>query len=208
VQIFAVSCSVAGGFTTKKHDPLPEQNYGESLVETSARRESGLRIKSTDQETDTSVRIAVMGAGAIGLLYGGWLQQAGADVSFIARGERLDALRTSAVTAKGDLPFKLEHVHAVSRPEEISPVDAILLCVKLYDLHSAATCALPALKPGDADCDPERRQRIRDAKAAAATWADRRRPGLFRDQTHRSGFSVLWRVGARDHRQSHVRYQR
>jgi 2-dehydropantoate 2-reductase len=94
------------------------------------------------------MRLAVMGAGAIGLLYGGWLQQAGADVSFIARGERLDALRTSAVTAEGDLPFKLEHVHTVSSPEELSPVDAILLCVKLYDLRAAATFALPALKPG------------------------------------------------------------
>jgi len=35
----------------------------------------------------------VMGAGAIGLLYGGWLQQAGADVTFIARGANLTAIR-------------------------------------------------------------------------------------------------------------------
>jgi 2-dehydropantoate 2-reductase len=88
-----------------------------------------------------------MGAGAIGLLYGGWLQQAGADVTFIARGERLEALRTSAVTAEGRLPFTLDRVHAIARAEEIAPVNAILLCVKLYDLHSAATFALPALRP-------------------------------------------------------------
>jgi 2-dehydropantoate 2-reductase len=94
------------------------------------------------------MRIAVMGAGAIGLLYGGWLQQAGADVTFIARGARLTALRTSAVTAEGGLPFTLDRVHAIARPEEIAPVDTILLCVKLYDLHSAAAFALPTLKPG------------------------------------------------------------
>jgi 2-dehydropantoate 2-reductase len=94
------------------------------------------------------MRIAVMGAGAIGLLYGGWLQQAGADVTFIARGERLDALHALPVTAEGKLPFKLDRVHAVARPDEIAPVDAILLCVKLYDLHFAVKFALPALKPG------------------------------------------------------------
>lgn len=94
------------------------------------------------------MRVAVMGAGAIGLLYGGWLQQAGADVTFIARGERLDALRTSPVIAEGGLPFTLDRVHVIASPSEIAPVDAILLCVKLYDLHSAATFAVPALRPG------------------------------------------------------------
>jgi 2-dehydropantoate 2-reductase len=93
------------------------------------------------------MRVAVMGAGAIGLLYGGWLQQAGADVTFMARGERLEALRTSAINAEGSLSFTLDHVQAIARPEEIAPVDAILLCVKLYDLHTAAVFALPALKP-------------------------------------------------------------
>jgi 2-dehydropantoate 2-reductase len=96
------------------------------------------------------MRIAVMGAGAIGLLYGGWLQQAGADVTFIARGERLNALRGSGVTAEGKLPFTLDAVHAVASPDEIAPVDAILLCVKLYDVYAAARFVLPALKPGGA----------------------------------------------------------
>jgi 2-dehydropantoate 2-reductase len=94
-----------------------------------------------------AMRIAVMGAGAIGLLYGGWLQQGGADVTFIARGPRLDALRTSPVTAEGRLPFRLDSVRAVATPQQIAPVDALLLCVKLYDLLPAATFALPALKP-------------------------------------------------------------
>jgi 2-dehydropantoate 2-reductase len=94
------------------------------------------------------MRIAVMGAGAIGLLYGGWLQQAGANVTFLARGERLAALRNSAIAAVGHLPFTLDRIQAAAGPQEITQVDAILLCVKLYDLHSAATLALPSLKPG------------------------------------------------------------
>jgi 2-dehydropantoate 2-reductase len=93
------------------------------------------------------MRIAVMGAGAIGLLYGGWLQQAGADVTFLARGKRLADLRGSPLTAEGQLPFTLDRVQVAGGPNDIEPVDAILLCVKLYDLRSAATLALPALKP-------------------------------------------------------------
>lgn len=94
------------------------------------------------------MRIAVMGAGAIGLLYGGWLQQAGAQVTFMARGERLSALRESGISAEGRLPFTLDRVDTIERPDETSPVDAVLLCVKLYDLHSAAALAIQVLKPG------------------------------------------------------------
>jgi 2-dehydropantoate 2-reductase len=94
------------------------------------------------------MRIAVMGAGAIGLLYGGWLQQAGADVTFLARGERLAALRRSAISAEGHLPFTLDRVQVAASPHEIAQVDVILLCVKLYDLRPAAMLALPALRSG------------------------------------------------------------
>ena len=70
------------------------------------------------------MRIAVMGAGAIGLLYGGWLQQAGADVTFLARGERLAALRNSAIAAVGHLPFTLDRIQTAAGPQEV-PVGAV-----------------------------------------------------------------------------------
>jgi 2-dehydropantoate 2-reductase len=94
------------------------------------------------------MRVAIMGAGAIGLLYGGWLQQGGADVTFIARGQRLKSLRNSPLRAQGRLPFKLDRVTALECPKSTEPVDVVLLCVKLYDVEQAATFALPALKPG------------------------------------------------------------
>ena len=94
------------------------------------------------------MRVAIMGAGAIGLLYGGWLQQGGADVTFIARGQRLKSLRNSPLWAQGRLPFKLDRVTALECPKSTEPVDVVLLCVKLYDVEQAAAFALPALKPG------------------------------------------------------------
>jgi len=94
------------------------------------------------------MRVAVLGAGAIGLLYGGWLQQGGADVIYVARGARLAALDTSALSIQGRLSFSTPTLKAASDPRSAGPVDVVLLCVKLYDLEAAAKSALTALKPG------------------------------------------------------------
>ena len=93
------------------------------------------------------MRIAIMGSGAIGLLYGGWLQHVGADVRFIARGDRLAALNRLPLSAEGQLPFHLHRVTAVARPQDAGPADIVIVAVKLYDLHEAAAAALPALAP-------------------------------------------------------------
>ena len=93
------------------------------------------------------MRVAVMGSGAIGLLYGGWLKLGGADVTFVARGSRLEALKSGPLIAHGRLPFSFDNLNVVTDVREIDAVDAILLAVKLYDLEAAATAALPALRP-------------------------------------------------------------
>ena len=93
------------------------------------------------------MRIMVIGAGPIGLLCGGWLQCAGAEVCFVARGTRLEALRSHALTVSGQLPFRLERVEAVASAEEAEPADLVLLGVKMYDLASAAQAARAAVKP-------------------------------------------------------------
>lgn len=91
------------------------------------------------------MRVAVMGAGAVGLLYGGWLQTAGADVTFIARGSRLLELKNHPLTASGRISFRLDRVNVVENVAELPPVDVLLLATKLYDLEAAAIAALPAL---------------------------------------------------------------
>lgn len=95
------------------------------------------------------MRIAVMGAGAVGCYFGAQLARHGHEVSFIARGAHLQALRAGGLSirskAYGD--FTLRPYRATDRPEEIGPVDLVLFTVKSYDTEAAAQQALPLLGP-------------------------------------------------------------
>jgi 2-dehydropantoate 2-reductase len=74
--------------------------------------------------------IAVVGAGALGLYYGGRLARAGNDVTFLARSD-LDTLRTRGVVVKvTDGDFTLPHVKVAATPEEIGPVDLVIITLK------------------------------------------------------------------------------
>lgn len=91
------------------------------------------------------MRIAIMGSGALGAYYGAQLVTRGHDVSFIARGAHLAALRSRGLrilSPFGDVT--LPQVVATDRPGEIGVVDVILFAVKLYDTEPAAS-ALPTL---------------------------------------------------------------
>ena len=94
------------------------------------------------------MRVLIMGTGAVGSLYGGKLARAGHAVTFVARGENLQALRHSGLTVKsyqGD--FHLERVHATDRPEDAGVCDLVLVCVKSYDTVVAARLMRPAVGP-------------------------------------------------------------
>jgi 2-dehydropantoate 2-reductase len=90
-----------------------------------------------------------MGAGGVGGYYGAVLAQAGEDVTFIARGAHLQALRQRGLKvesqAKGN--FALEKVQATDKPADIGPVDLILMATKAYDLEAAAASLKPCLGP-------------------------------------------------------------
>ncbi len=74
--------------------------------------------------------IAIVGSGALGLYYGGRLARAGADVSFLARGD-LDVLRTRGISVKAtDGDFALPSVKAAATPEEIGRVDLVIITLK------------------------------------------------------------------------------
>ena len=93
------------------------------------------------------MRIAVMGAGGMGGWLGAKLSASGSDVSFIARGAHLEALRTNGLRVSGADSVHLTEVIATDRPEEIGTVDVVLFCVKLYDTESAASALAPLLGP-------------------------------------------------------------
>ncbi len=94
------------------------------------------------------MKFAIMGAGGTGGYFGGLLAKAGEDVTFIARGAHLDALRTQGLMVKSPLfgDFTLQ-VRATHDPQEIGPVDVVLFCVKSYDTEEAAQQILPLIGP-------------------------------------------------------------
>jgi 2-dehydropantoate 2-reductase len=97
------------------------------------------------------MRIAVIGSGGLGGCFGALLARGGAEVSFIARGAHLEAMRKSGLRIDGGPePFRLEHVVATDDPGEIGPVDLVMVCVKLWDTEHALDAARPLVGPDTA----------------------------------------------------------
>lgn len=94
------------------------------------------------------MKIAVMGAGGIGGYVGGRLAEAGAEVTLIARGAHLDALRRNGLTIETPQgSVRLPGVRAVGHPDEVGEVDLVLFTVKLADAEGAAAALAPMLGP-------------------------------------------------------------
>jgi 2-dehydropantoate 2-reductase len=93
------------------------------------------------------MKIAVMGAGAIGCYFGARLAAAGEEVHFIARGPQLAAMQARGLTVyspHGNL--HLDKVHATNDPTSIGPVDLVLFCLKLWDTDTGAELIKPLLR--------------------------------------------------------------
>jgi 2-dehydropantoate 2-reductase len=85
------------------------------------------------------MRIAVIGTGGIGGPYGVSLAKAGADVTFVARGAHLAAMRENGLRIEGDRGET--HIRPAQVTDDIASigtVDVILFCVKLWDVEPAA----------------------------------------------------------------------
>lgn len=90
------------------------------------------------------MKIAVMGSGGVGGYFGGRLALSGCDVSFIARGAHLAAMREHGLkieSQSGDI--HVSRVRASDDPAAIGPVDLVMFCVKLADTESAARAIKP-----------------------------------------------------------------
>ena len=95
------------------------------------------------------MRIVVIGSGAIGSLYGGWLLAGGGDVAFVARGARYDQLKADGLVVGGDNGRLAWPEIMVARDvSDLPPADVLIFAVKLYDLDDAASAAGKALAPG------------------------------------------------------------
>lgn len=94
------------------------------------------------------MRIVVIGSGAIGSLYGGWLLAGGGDVGFVARGERFEQLKRDGLRVRSDRNLDFPAVTVRRDVGGLPPADVLIFAVKLYDLDTAARGALGALAPG------------------------------------------------------------
>jgi len=94
------------------------------------------------------VRIAVMGSGGVGGYFGGLLAQAGEDVTFIARGEHLQAIQSKGLRVEsvhGD--FNVRPAKATDDPSTVGTVDAVLFATKTFHIEEAAAAMQPMVGP-------------------------------------------------------------
>jgi 2-dehydropantoate 2-reductase len=89
------------------------------------------------------MRFAVVGSGAVGGYYGARLARAGQDVSFIARGAHLEAIRERGLSIRSPLGDFTVRAPAEQDAARVGPVDVVLFAVKTYDNDAA----LPMLRP-------------------------------------------------------------
>lgn len=98
------------------------------------------------------MKIAAMGSGGVGGFFGGRLAHAGADVTFVARGKHLAAMREHGLLIENQTEgnIHLPKVKVTDDPASIGPVDLVLVGVKLWDLESAAQAFKPIVGPDTA----------------------------------------------------------
>ena len=90
------------------------------------------------------MRIAVFGTGGVGGYFGGRLAQAGEDVTFIARGEHLKAIRASGLRVDSpDGDFVIHPAKATDNVREVGEVELVILGVKAWQVPEAARAMRP-----------------------------------------------------------------
>ena len=93
------------------------------------------------------MRICVFGAGSVGGYLAGFLAQGGADVSVVARGAHLAAIRNKGLIVQTPDSSITAHVAASDDPAELGQQDAVLVTVKAPALPSVAATIAPLLGP-------------------------------------------------------------
>lgn len=92
------------------------------------------------------MHITIMGTGGVGGYFGARLAKAGCDVTFVARGAQLAALRERGLRIESPLGnLHLPKVQATDRPADIGKTDLVLFGVKLWDTEAAAESIKPLI---------------------------------------------------------------
>jgi 2-dehydropantoate 2-reductase len=84
------------------------------------------------------MKVAVIGAGAVGGYFGGRLAASGSEVVFLARGKTLEALRAGPLRVQSIAGNFEVNVRATDDPAEVGEVDTVLVAVKAWQVPEAA----------------------------------------------------------------------
>jgi 2-dehydropantoate 2-reductase len=94
------------------------------------------------------MRFAIVGSGAVGGYFGAKLARNGQEVTFIARGAHLAAIRRDGLSIQSPkLGDFVVHAAAHDDPAQIGPVDVVLFTVKAYDNRDALALLPPLVGP-------------------------------------------------------------
>ncbi len=95
------------------------------------------------------MKICIYGAGAVGGLMAAWLARAGHDVSVVARGAHLEAIRREGLRVRSSATGAVEtaRLRAESDPTRLAAQDCVIVAVKAQDLTAVAAGIAPLLAP-------------------------------------------------------------
>jgi 2-dehydropantoate 2-reductase len=119
------------------------------------------------------MRFAIMGSGAVGGYYGARLARAGHEVTFVARGAHLAAIRAHGLRVRSPaLGDFVVHARAEEDPSRVGQVDVVIFAVKAYDNDRAIPATLPLLGPSS--CVLTLQNGVDSASELAAAAAEER----------------------------------
>ena len=140
------------------------------------------------------MRIAIVGAGAVGGYFGGLLARAGNEVTLLARGEHLDAIRRNGLEVRSSRGNFNVAVHATENPADTGPVDLAFLTVKTYQ----NAVAIPSMAPlmGRSTSVITLQNGVEAYKEVGRAYGmDRVLPGAAYIETHLAGPGIVEQVG-------------
>ena len=97
---------------------------------------------------NNSLKVAVMGAGAVGCYYGGMLARAGHEVVLIARPQHVQAIARDGLRLQATTFDERVALAASTEPGAVRGAQLVLFCVKSLDTESAGALLRPHLAPG------------------------------------------------------------
>ena len=98
------------------------------------------------EPTSAPLRVAVMGAGAVGCYFGGMLARAGHQVTLIARPQHVEAIRRDGLRMETRMFDEQVRLAAASDASGARDADVVLFCVKSADTEEAGRQLAPFLR--------------------------------------------------------------